>query len=119
MNEDAYFKSILEMNNGAFVERANLAMAQVAENINDPNTPHKFKRKLTMTFEFTVDADRENVAVDCVTKVTLAPINPSRTFLYATGDGGFVEAARQAPGQINLDGMEQEAPAHLKIIKFA
>lgn len=116
---DAYFKSILEMNDGAFLERADLAMAQVAENINDPNTPVKFKRKLTMTFEFTVDADRENVAVDCVVKPTLAPLNPSRTFLYATGDGGFVEAARQTPGQIGFDGTEQEAPARLKIIKFA
>ncbi len=116
---DIYFKSILEMNGGAFMERANCAMAQIAENINDPNTPSKFKRKLTMTFEFTVDADRENVAVDCITKATLAPLNPSRTFLYATGDGNFVEAPRQTPGQIGFGGMEQEAPAHLKVIKFA
>ncbi len=116
---DIYFKSILEMNNGAFLERADISMSQITANINDPNTSYKFKRKLAMHFELTVDAERRNLVVDCTTKVTLAPLIPSRTFLYATGDGNFVEAPRQTPGQIGFDGMEQEAPAHLKIIKFA
>ncbi len=116
---DIYFKSILEMNGGAFMERANCAMAQITDNINDPNTPVKFKRKMVMTYEFTVDENRENVVVNCVVKTVLAPLNPSRTFLYATGDGNFVEAPRQTPGQIGFGVMEQEAPAHLKVIKFA
>lgn len=50
MNEDLR-KSILQMCNGAFQERADYAMAAIVENILDPNTTAKAKRKVTITLE--------------------------------------------------------------------
>lgn len=112
-------KSILLMNNGAFLERADCEMARVIANLLDPNTPIKAKRKLTVTLEFSVDATRQNIATECTVKSTLAPMSPSRTFLYAADPENVVEMAPQIPGQIDMYGDEQSAPASLKIVKFA
>ena len=48
-------KSILEMARGAFVERVDLEMAKVIDNILDANTKPTAKRKLTLTIEFQPD----------------------------------------------------------------
>lgn len=112
-------KSILLMNNGAFLERADCEMPRVIANLFDPNTPIKTKRKLTITLEFSIDAARQNILVDCIVKPTLAPMSPSRTFLYTEDGKSVVEMALQVPGQLDMDGGEQPAPAHLKLVKFA
>ena len=112
-------KSILLMNNGAFLERADCEMTRVMANLLDPNTPVKTKRKLTITLEFSIDAARQNISTECTVKPTLAPMSPSRTFLYAADSENVVEMAPQIPGQMDMDGGEQPAPAHLKLIKPA
>lgn len=48
MNEEAK-KSILQMCNGAFQERADYEMSRLVDNILDPNTSAKAKRKVTIT----------------------------------------------------------------------
>ena len=117
-------KSILEMARGGFLERVDYEMAHVIENILDANTKATGKRRLTITMELTPDDDRTNVAVNFTAKTALTPTNPIRTNLYIAGNdaGGEVQVAEmvpQVPGQVDLDGMEQEAPASLKLIKFA
>ena len=112
-------KSILLMNNGAFLERADVEMARVIQNLLDPNTPIKAKRKLTITLEFSIDADRQNILTDCTVKPTLAPMSPSRTVLYTADGEHVVEMAPQIPGQMDMEGGEQPAPAYLKRIKPA
>ena len=107
-------KSIVEMARGAILERINYEMARVMDNILDANTKPTAKRKLTVTLTFT----------PVVAKTTLAPTNPVVTSLYIAGEDGTgevqaVEMVPQIPGQTSLDGGEQEAPAALKIIKFA
>lgn len=97
-------KSILLMNNGAFLERADVEMTRVIANLLDPNTPVKAKRKLTITLEFSIDADRQNILTDCTVKPTLAPMSPSRTVLYAENPENVVEMAPQIPGQMGIDG---------------
>ena len=119
MNIDTIGKSILEMAHGAFIEKADREMARVMENIQDCNTPAKEKRKLTITFEFKPDDDRQNIAVSCTVKSTLSAANPSVTFLYAADESNIVEMAPQLPGQQFMDGGEQEAPSHLKLIKIS
>ena len=113
-------KSIVEMARGAILERINYEMARVMDNILDANTKPTAKRKLT----FTPDDERATIAVNVVAKTTLAPTNPVVTSLYIAGEDGTgevqaVEMVPQIPGQTSLDGGEQEAPAALKIIKFA
>ena len=54
-------------------------------------------------------------------KSTLAPTHPVATSLYVTGDenGEMVvaEMVPQIPGQLNLDGTQQEPPKILKLVK--
>ena len=57
MNENT-IKSSLEMSSGAILERANREAAKVQENIEDPNTDWKRKRKIQITLVFEASADR-------------------------------------------------------------
>lgn len=114
MNEDTR-KSILEMCNGAFQERADYEMSRLIENIMDANTSPTAKRKLTITLELIPDDSRQNIAVRCNVKSVLAPTSPVVTMLYATGEQ-VVEMEPNIPGQLAFDGTEQQSPAILKIV---
>ena len=98
---------------GAILERVDYEMGHIVDNILDPNTPPNKKRKLTLTLEFTPDAERQTIQVSVTAKAALCPTNPISTSLYVTGDPATGLA--QVPGQTNLDGMEQEEP---KVLKF-
>lgn len=117
-------KSILEMARGAFLERVDYEMAKVFDNILDANTVADKKRKLTVSIVFTPDNDRQNIGVAFECKSTLVPAAPDVTSLYVagenhTGEIQVVEMVPQVPGQMSLDGQEQEAPATLKLVKMA
>ena len=117
-------KSILQMARGAFQERVDLEMAKVIENILDPNTKPTQKRKLTMTIEFVPDDERQNIGVSVSVKSNLATTVPARTTLWvagenSTGECQVVEMVPQVPGQMSMEGDEQEAPASLKVIKVS
>lgn len=59
--------------NGALAERMNQALKEVLENIADPNTDTKPKRKLTLELTFQSDEERELTEVEITAKVKLAP----------------------------------------------
>lgn len=106
------------------MERVNYEMARVMDNIMDANTKATAKRKLTLTLTFSPDDERATIGVSVVAKTTLAATNPVVTSLYLAGEDGTgevqaVEMVPQIPGQVGMDGAEQEAPSTLKIIKFA
>jgi len=109
-------KSILEMCSGAFQERADYEMKRMIDNILDPNTSPTAKRKIQITLELVPDMDRTNVAVACSAKSTLAPTAPVVTMLYIADQNTVIEMTPQVPGQMGLDGSEQEAPAQLRLI---
>ena len=119
MNENT-IKSILEMNSGAILERANREAAKVQENIEDPNTDWKRKRKIQITLVFEASADRETVQMETEVKTTLAPMMPVTTTVYMVrddqGDPMIVEAVRQTPGQLDMDGVKSKTMycAHLQ-----
>lgn len=117
-------KSILEMARGGFIERVDYEMAKVFDNILDANTIANKKRKLTVSIVLTPDNDRQNIGVEFEVKSTLVPTAPAVTSLYvagenSTGEVQVVEMVPQVPGQMSLDGSEQEAPAMLKLVKMA
>ena len=64
MNEQNRSDSLLEMARGAILERVDYEAARVAENIEDPNTDIKAKRKIQITLTFKASADRETVQMD-------------------------------------------------------
>lgn len=115
-------KSILEMNGGAFMERADYEVAKILNNIFDPNTKPTQKRTMTLKIDFIPDDDRTGIQVEVTAASKLANTTPSRTSLYVAGENGtgevtVVEMLPQLPGQTSLDGMEQTGPATLKVIK--
>ena len=116
MNNEKTRKSILEMCNGAFKERADYEMSRLIDNILDPNTDPVAKRKVTITLELKPDAERTNVAVACSVKSSLAPTYPVATMLYIAANDTVIEMTPQIPGQMGLDGDEQEAPAQLRLV---
>ena len=118
MNEESK-KSILQMARGAIQERADYEMSRLLANILDANTSATAKRKLTITLELKPDDTRQNIAVSCTAKSTLAATNPVTTSLYVADEENVVEMVPQIPGQFGINGTEQEAPTTLKLIKFA
>jgi hypothetical protein len=58
---------------GALSERANVELQKILENIADPNTDAKVKRKLTLTITLAADEKRDVVLTNVVAKSTLAP----------------------------------------------
>lgn len=116
-------KSILEMARGGFLERVDYEMPSIIANILDPNTKATAKRTLTIKMEFLPDDDRTSIVTSFSMKSGLAPANPLRTTLYISGEDStgavqVVEMVPQIPGQVNLEGAEQEAPPVLKLINF-
>ena len=117
-------KSILQMARGAFQERVDLEMVEVIDRMLVVKGKSVEQRELRITKEFTPDDDRQNIGVSVSVKSALAPTTPARTTLWVAGDNStgecqVVEMVPQVPGQMSMDGEEQEAPASLKIIKMA
>ena len=117
-------KSILEMARGAFLEQVDYEMAKVIDNILDPNTKATGKRRITVTMELVPDDSRAKIAVSFATKLALVATNPLTTSLYVMGESGtgemcVVEMVPQIPGQMALNGVEQERPPQLKINRTA
>ena len=50
--------------------------------------------------------------------VDIAPEHEMEKVLYAVDEHTVVEMVPQIPGQIAVDGSEQEAPARLKLVNF-
>ena len=88
---------------GALAEKFNIAYKEVLENIADPNTPHKTKRKLTLELTFETDEERELSTVDIATKTKLAPAKSvaTRIIIDRDGKGGIIasEYSKQIKGQ--------------------
>lgn len=88
---------------GALAEKMNGALKEVLENIQDPNTDFKLKRKLTLEMTFVSGEDRELAEVSMIAKTKLAPNKPIATKLVigTDGKGGVLasEYKKQVPGQ--------------------
>ena len=106
-------KSILQMARGAIMERADYEVSRIMQNILDPNTSATAVRKVTLTLSFKPDDTRQNIALSCTAKPTLAATNPIVTMLYASDEETVTEMLPQIPGQFSMDGLEQEQPETL------
>lgn len=115
MSEKTTAKSILEMREGAFLELCDREVANVMENIRDVNTKPTAKRVITIKLVFVPTEDRANVGVDFKVESKLAPAQNVSTWLYDSGDS-VVELTPAVPGQMTIDGSEQERPPHLRLI---
>lgn len=96
-----------EFAGGAFAAQINRELTKVAENIQDPNTDAKAKRRITVVIEFQPNEQRDFVTTGVQAKSTLAPALGSVTALnmgknLKTGEVDVVEIGNQLPGQLQL-----------------
>lgn len=87
--------SLSEMANGAVNERFNYELQKVVENICDPNTDPKKKRKITLTMVIEPDAKREQAHISIETKTTLCPAQPELTTIIIGVDKDGVQTAKE------------------------
>lgn len=92
---------------GALSQQINRALAQVASNIQDPNTDPKKTRKIVATITFKPNDERDLVLTNIETKATLAPTLSVSTAMnmginLETGEVECVEVGKQIPGQMSI-----------------
>ncbi len=74
----------------------------------DPNTPWKVKRQITIKIAFTQNEERDDTAVDLSVETKLAPVSPVRTRMaigrdLKDGKTYAEEYGRQIKGQMSLE----------------
>ena len=88
---------------GGLTEKVNMALQEVLNNIADPNTDYKVKRKLTIDITFISQEDRDLALLDIQTKTKLAPPKSigTKIVIGTDGKGGVMagEFGKQIPGQ--------------------
>ena len=99
---------------GALQEKANAAMRKVLDNMQDPNTPWKNKRSITIKISFSQNEGRDDTAVEVSVDAKLASVSPVVTRMaigkdLATGETYAQEYGRQIKGQMSLDLGQQGA----------
>lgn len=110
--------NLLEVARGAIGERLDYELSKVVDNIADLNTKADAVRKITLTLSLKPDSERQNIKMSTQVKPTLTPTNNIESALYLTeSDEGkaLVEMLPQVPGQMALDGSEQDEPKIIAI----
>lgn len=101
-------KNLDTLMDGALTERFNQEFKKVLQNVFDPNTDPKKKRKLTMIVSVTPNERRDaaDLQVD-VTTTLAAHVPTTQTVFISMQDDGTVHALEQTgqlPGQIDMEG---------------
>ena len=97
-----------EIADGALQEKINAAMRKVLENMQDPSTPYKVKRGITVKLGFTQTESRGDAVVDVSVETKLAPASPLQTMMsigkdLRSGEVYAEEYGKQVKGQMSLD----------------
>ena len=71
--------SLQELAGGALQEKVNQAFEKVMQNMQDPNTPWKNKRKITVGITFAQNEDRTDCTCDISVDTKLAAVKPVST----------------------------------------
>lgn len=98
---------------GALYEKANDAMQRILENMQDPNTPYKAKRSITIKLGFVQNESRDNTAVDISVETKLAPASPVQTMMaigknLKNGEVYAEEYGKQIRGQLSFEDLETQ-----------
>ena len=103
--------SLHDVAGGALQEKANQAFAQVMKNMQDPNTPWKNKRKISVCLTFEQNEDRTDCTCDISVDTKLAPVKPVSTKFCTEKDltTGEIFAQEYGPGikgQMSFDDVD-------------
>lgn len=100
--------SLNDIAGGALQEKVNEAMNRVLENMQDPNTPWKVKRNISIKIGFVQNEERDDTAVELSINTKLAPVSPIVTRMsigtdLRTGQVYAEEYGKQVRGQMSID----------------
>lgn len=98
---------------GAFSAQVNRELENVMNNIADPNTDAKAKRKITVTIEMSSNENRDFITTSVTAQSKLAPALGAVTAIsmgknLKTGKVEAQEIGNQIPGQMSIDEVEME-----------
>ena len=112
-------KKLDELMDGAVTERFNVEMDRVMRNIYDPNTDPEAKRQITITITIEPNESRDVGRYKVEVKSKIAPMAPiTQVCFLRQSDNGMVvatEVTKQVPGQMDMDGNEQQMP---RVVEF-
>lgn len=105
-----------EIIGGALQEKFDKSFARVVENLQDPNTPYKDKRKIKIELVFEQNEDRDDVAVKIEISEKLAAQSGMKTSFsigkdLKTGELYAEEYGKQVRGQYVLNDTRTEKSA--------
>lgn len=97
---------------GAFAEKLNEALMQVAENIQNPNTEATTKRQITVNIKFAPNKTRQMVSTQIAVTTKLAATEAIDTQMIMgvnmrTGRAEFAEYTGQIMGQMSINDMPE------------
>ena len=109
---------------GAFAEKLNEALMEVAENIQDPNTLATAKRSITVSLNFTPSKYRNMVKTTVAVKTKLAAAEEIETQMIMgrnmrTGQIEFAEYDGQIPGQMSLSDYDPTEKPEPQVVETA
>lgn len=98
------------LGNGGAKELFEEELQTVLDNILDPNTEAKAKRKLTLEVTFCPSSDRDSAETEVVCKTKLAPMNGANATIFVGRRYGVPVAVTHDPEQLQLDWDRVDAP---------
>lgn len=103
--------SLQDIAGGALQEKVNQAFEKVMQNMQDPNTPWKNKRKINLCLTFIQNEDRTDCTCDISVDTKLAAVKPVSTKFCTEKDvsTGEIFAQEYGPGikgQMSFDDVE-------------
>ena len=103
---------------GALQEKFAKSFERVIENLQDPNTPYKNKRAVTIKMTFEQNELRDDVKVGIDVSEKLSAQSPMKTNFYIgkdleTGEIVAEEYGKQVKGQISLEEYQNESKKEL------
>lgn len=100
---------------GVSAEKFQAELQRVLDNIRDPNTAPKAKRKIVMEYVFLPDEDRERVLVAISARATLGATKPTGDTMYVgRHDGRTVGTVMHGPAGEPLDPRQGVLPLKQK-----
>ena len=99
---------------GAFQEQFGKAFERVVENLQNPNTPFKNSREITIKLKFTQNEQRDDVKCGISVTEKLAAQSPMQTSFaigkdLTTGELYAEEYGKQIRGQLSINDVKHEA----------
>jgi len=111
-----------EVAGGALQEKAAQALQEVFKNMQNPNTPWKNKRAVTIKMTFIQNEVRDDATCEISVETKLAPVKPVETKFtlgkdLETGKVEAVEYGPQIKGQMTINDLqEQETVVDGKVV---